>query len=194
MTYGRSQIITAHEIRSLGGLLQILAVLEVFREITRVDRVLNPTHQPALIRFGQWVLERIGVLHRRQPAVTRNMSDSAGATDAITRMSVKHGSEADLSVRERLDRHAQRLQGVEQQLEHLGTTLADSATAQNQKLLAQGASLRQRIQDETDELRALIRAASGDGLRLRWWAASVLVLGIALTTWPAGIAHSLNSL
>lgn len=187
----RAAIDGADYVRWIGGVLQIAGVSTIAYEIWSTRRALYGDVVIAPVRAARWIRRRarafwIRLWRGQAPSepVRRTMSDSARVTDSLS-SSVNYGDDAvDWPVERTLKRHLDIIRAHQRAIEDLFDGLDAERTARAEAGRKIVADARAAI----DGLRETVEHIAGDGLRLRWWSGLLIVIGIAMTTWPDGIA------
>lgn len=159
------------------------------RELYKAARILGPERPAWFVRVGHRVLDRMRVRLVKMRILAPKQIYISARDDIITggtaEATITWAPEDDMNVEERLVRHRARL-------DHLDLTVKDlqgATKAENEELTRtieeQAAEFRNEVDRMTDRL---AKAAGLDRLRIRWWAAIGLLIGIVLVTWSGGIA------
>jgi hypothetical protein len=175
--------------RSIGGLLQIAGVTDVFFGLGDARRLLgrDAWHRRwarATRIKARGALVRAGLVKPRSANVqglTANITMTAHIGAVVIRR-----SEEGMDVEERLVVHAEHLSDHDRRMEELTQSIQAETTTRAAQIDAASSEIRGLVQEHQAEH---VRVA-GSRLRFRWWAGVFLVVGIAFTTWSAGVAHA----
>lgn len=171
--------------RTLGGLLQIAAVIEILVDVSAVRRRLVPGYVSLRGRVTRLAGRLLDHLPWRRRHVTVHAGTAHGTVSMSSFATAKtRRSELGMTVEERLAYHRHLIDELE---------VADEAI--RREIAVDRDRVYKHITKLTDELRSEVRAVDAlhrdvatGGLRLRMWSVVALVIGIALSTWAPEIA------
>lgn len=171
--------------RSVGGLLEIAAVITILVDVSGVRRHLMPGHPTVSDKFTE-VLRRLKRRRNLRHVLTGAGTDTVTVT-ATVKARVRRGEQL-MTPDERLDYHREVINEIEGELDRLRSDVDVDRGRVYEHITRLTDELRTQIERVDD----LHRSATTGGLRLRVWSVPLLVGGIALTTWSREIANALG--
>jgi hypothetical protein len=180
---------TQLEVRSFGAILEIAGVVYIAIEIAGAREAVGIESDLARVRRAVAGSARRfwNRLLRRPPKVISLEARGTLTLSGKAEMTVVPGPpRAGASIEEQLDYFRGRLDSLALEAKSLQGRIDSERTARQADLAALDGHLR----EEVAGVRGVVeRLNTASGLRLRWFAALVIAAGVALTTWPVGIAR-----